>query len=136
MKILTTSIFIVTAIILSLNLSRFCYLKRQFISDHELIKGAIGFEMKIYESRRIKNSYEIKYSTISDFLDKNPNCCSLKNWWEEDIFDALLGKMLGYYISQVRMKYKLYNDEEKTYYNSYILISSCSKIVGRRGIES
>ena len=126
----------VLAVIQALNFSRFCYSKGEFMSDRELIDLAIGYELKIYESVRIRNHYEIEYSSIADFMRKNPNCCAIRNWWGENRGEQFLGKIFGFYRSEVSMKFKLYDDWEKPEFFSDVYISECGEIAGRRAHES
>ena len=67
----TWLLLIVPVVLVSLNLSDFCYRDMRFHSDDEIVRSAIE------KALSVNYAQEIKYKDSNDVMVRNPDCCKI-----------------------------------------------------------
>lgn len=135
---------------LGLNYSGYCYEKKRYIDDKEKLEIAVTYILEgyprvvdIYEQRGNKLIFmdrdfpknPIRYNSITEFLEMNPDCCEVTNYSKGDFEEkgskiSLSSRLYGSISSFVRVRHKV------RYYDSdgdvititeepYIAITNC-----------
>lgn len=110
-----------------LNLAGYCYSQKRFYSDEELLRKTIKHSLRNYdltierwkeEGDRNINSLKalprgaelISYSSVDDFIQKNPNCCSIEKFYGGLLGDGggNGGSYLSAFLFHYHVKIKIY----------------------------
>jgi hypothetical protein len=89
-----------------LNVTGFCYAQRRCLSDQELIKIAIEFNLQWPHA----GNDPITYSSANDLLLKNPGCCVVLRGDRGLVENLLSGRwvrIFGWYIAAVELWYQV-----------------------------
>ena len=106
----------------SMNYSGFCFAEGRYLSDEERIRLYLELSMRNtyrYQERGSIKDYEyIKYSSVDEFLEKNPDCCGVNIKKGYDLapprfLDRITGFNSGKIISIEFPAYKLSNNGKK-----------------------
>lgn len=119
-----------------LNHTGYCYVQDRHLSDEELIDVAVN-RVLYYRNGLLLSRPDagyVVYSSYSDFLAKNQNCCSVYRWRAGDRNTSRFGKgqmlsrTLGHYYVVVRVIY-LNNarDEKRRFASADVAVTKCGK---------
>jgi hypothetical protein len=126
--------------IYSLHTNGYCISERRFVTQSEMIKTAVESELFMlsqsqkFEDETLKqNDLVTHFSSVDDFLQRNPDCCSLvgnKNNYE--IYGSY-PIIVGHIANSVRLEYQFeYRNQQgilaSRSHTQEIPISSCAKI--------
>ena len=114
-----------------LNLTNFCYRDKRFHGENELISVAINLNIARFDSKGERNK---AYSSVSDFLSQNPDCCKL--YYNDDLMHVgFLGRLIGLRYVVVNVFYKMSDTADVyKYYGSWVKMNSCGEALDTKGI--
>jgi hypothetical protein len=108
MAVVGLVVFVITRV---LNLSGFCLSQGRFLTEREIIEiGASD-----YLRRYLPLNYEkfeptdrpVAFTSIDDFMSKNPDCCSVTPTGRDDGEPPLFHRLSGRFAGFARIEYKL-----------------------------
>ena len=126
--------------IYSLHTNGYCISERRFVTQSEMIKTAVKSELFMlsqsqkFEDETLKqNDLVTHFSSVDDFLERNPGCCSLvgnrNNYEIYGSYPIIVGQIAN----SVRLEYQFeYRNQQgilaSRSHTQEIPISSCAKI--------
>jgi hypothetical protein len=129
-----------TFAIYSLHTNGYCIFERRFVTQSEMIKIAVKSELFMlsqsqkFEDETLKqNDLVTHFSSVDDFLHRNPDCCSLVgNINNYEIYGSY-PLIVGHIANSVRLEYQFeYRNQQgilaSRSHTQEIPISSCGKI--------
>jgi hypothetical protein len=125
------AVFVVLGVFELLSLTNFCYRDTRFYDENELISAAIKLNIAMFSSQGERNK---AYTSVSDFMSQNPNCCKL--YYNNDLmYVTFLGRFIGIRQVVVNVYYKM-SDAADIYkfYDSFVRMNSCGDVLGTMGI--
>lgn len=124
----------------AMNYAGYCVADGRFLNDKEKVSAAISYinsldTVSIVIDNQLETLPQIKYKSVADFLEANPNCCKVGlSGFSADLWNpTFLEKAQGLYADRVQVRFKLLftdkagttqtTDEEWDY-----VIGNCGKI--------
>jgi hypothetical protein len=120
-----------------LNFTDFCYSERRYLGDEGLIDATIRYELE-QASRKGFN----KYTSVAQFHEVNPKCCTMMKWGDPVVrtgsrgFAIWMRRILGDYFIVVDLKYRIKDEGSEQFDSAHYLINSCGRprsVVSRWG---
>lgn len=114
-----------------LNFTGFCYAEGRWLSDADLIRGAIEYTLRRAPPR---GSDDIKYSSVDDFLERNRDCCRVLRHDREEfegIADGHWVRVFGWYILTVKVWYQMKVVGPNNFADSTVVMTSCGEFSER-----
>lgn len=132
-KIILYSLYLMIFLWQSLNFTGFCYKKQRFLTNDELIKYAVLYEIKSNISS-IYQSSQSNDELVKVFFDEyGRKCCSIYHWsnaWEPMPL-GILGTTFGFHVSTIFINYE---DKSKMIsVHEMLAIDMCGNIRERSG---
>jgi hypothetical protein len=114
-----------------LNLTNFCYRDTRFLGENELISAAIKLNIARFDSQGERKK---AYTSVSDFMSQNPNCCKL--YYNNDLmYVTFLGRLIGIREVVVNVYYKMSDTADiYKFYDSFVKMNSCGDVLDAKGI--
>jgi hypothetical protein len=116
-----------------LNFTGFCYSQGRYLSDQELVEIAIKRNVPSLSGTRESTGNNM-YTSLEDFYRQNPDCCELAKWGHH-FTNNIAVRFFGFYVAVAEIWYRVSSGEKYNYYDSYVLMNACGKIVGTKGIQ-
>jgi hypothetical protein len=121
----------VLATIEYLNFSGFCYSQMRWLSDADLIRHAIQYNL---QRAPTKEAGDTRYDSVEAFLDRNQNCCKVLRQDRGEFEGVLEGRwvrLFGWYILVVRVWYQIKEVGPNNFVDSSIAMTSCGQFSER-----
>ncbi|MEM8872195.1 MAG: hypothetical protein AAF848_10145 [Pseudomonadota bacterium] len=124
------SFFAVTAII-SANFSGYCFEEHRYLSDEELINGALSRGSYIGSARLAFESGKISsvpsFGSKDAFLEAFPDCCEIVGEEHQKNRQPFWRKAVGDFRGYVSISYELdgVNDENVAFGPRYVAVTNC-----------
>jgi hypothetical protein len=124
------AVIVVLGMLEFLNLTNFCYRDTRFHGDNELTSAAIKLNIARFNSQGERNK---AYSSVSDFMSQNPNCCKL--YYNSGLMHVtILGRLIGIREVVVNVYYKMSDTADiYKFYDSWVRMNSCGDVLGTMG---
>jgi hypothetical protein len=113
------------AIIECLNFSGFCYSQARWLSDADLIRHAIQYNL---QKQPKKGDGIVEYDSVETFLDRNRNCCVIlrRDRGEfENVLDGIWVRLVGWYVLVVDAWYQFKETGPDNFIQSAVAMTSC-----------
>src|SRR5688500_7970179 len=140
-----------TAVLSSLNASRFCFREERILGDGEFLRTVARNFVELIQSseqhwrtllrtndpdRNYSHAYVINYKNVDEFYDKNPNCCQIGRFdgpKEPIKAPGLFHIISGHVASIVTINYDVYfrigdGAIETQKRGDYVWVNSCGDI--------
>ena len=111
-----------------LSFTSFCYADKWFYDDDYFLSVAIESEMKV---SRQYDLTAVQYESVSDFLSKNPDCCTVSRWEGRYREAEVLSKIFFFPRIFVYLKYSKYDPTEDWDYDAYYILDACGTNLDR-----
>lgn len=117
---------------LTLLYNGFCLREGRWLSEEELIMNAMQYAYKHYPPSRItipnhgrkRITKPIVYNDFEDFVERNPDCCSLSDVGRKGLTVSTLSRLSGSYARFVRVEFRV--DSETHHKNKgFIAVKNC-----------
>lgn len=105
-----------------LSFTSFCYADKRFYDDDYFLSTAIESEMKL---TRAHDPTAIQYASVSDFLSKNPHCCTVSRWEGRYKEAEVMSKLFFFPRIFVYLKYRRYDLSNDWDYDAYYVLDAC-----------
>jgi hypothetical protein len=125
------AIIVVLTVFEFLNLTNFCYRDTRYHDENELISAAIKLNIAMFNSQGERNK---AYTSVSDFMSQNPNCCKL--YYNNDLmYVTFLARLIGIREVVVNVHYKMSDTADiYKFYDSFVRMNSCGDVLNTKGI--
>lgn len=106
------AIVAVLGTLLTLNYVGYCVPEGRFLSKQELVDIGLrdyfpSYPPLNYTGFQAQVKQPIVYSSLDDFVARNPDCCSLTSTARKGMTPTLFHRLLGHFASFVKIEYKL-----------------------------
>jgi hypothetical protein len=105
--------------------SGICFSKKMRMSDETYIRSAV--------QSIILNELASEHLSVDDFIDKNPNCCSVDRFGGNNVGNILFS-LIGKYRVIVNIHYPIFEKNIRKIYYSEYFVSACGKVGFESGI--
>ncbi|MEM7494514.1 MAG: hypothetical protein AAF296_14130 [Pseudomonadota bacterium] len=130
--VMLLSFFAVTAII-SANISGYCFEEHRYLSDEELIHGALSRGPHISSARRAFERGKIphvpSFGSTDAFYEAFPDCCEIVGEEDQKNRQPFWRKAVGDFRGYVSISFELdgVKDEKVAFGPRYVAVTNCGK---------
>ena len=111
-----------------LSFTSFCYADKRFYDDDYFLSTAIDYETKL---TRAHYPTAVQYESVSDFLSKNPDCCTVSRWKGRYREAEVWSKIFFFPRIFVYLKFRKYDLTEDWDYDAYYILDACGTNLDR-----
>lgn len=112
-----------------LNFSGFCYSETRYLKNQEFVDAAVRHAI----ARLDRFPDHLTYSSAEDFHKINPNCCRIYKEGHSSLPEGTWVRIFGWYVAVVRVWYKVRENSPNNYYDSYVSLNACGKVLEFKG---
>lgn len=125
---------IVLGALASLNYSGYCVRDARFLTQAELVDAGVrdyfaSYPPPVY-SNFVRVTAPIPYSSVEDFVSRNPNCCELNPTGRQGETPGLFSRILGRFAGYVRIDYMLEEATNNVPHTNLVrvAVSNCGRV--------
>ena len=108
------------------NLAGYCHQERRYLSDGELIEKAA---LHILRDDPPYAQERWQYASVAEFIAANPDCCTVYRTGHDMLDHKMWERYLGWYYVMVELWYKVKNANPRDYYESFVRMDECGKVI-------
>jgi hypothetical protein len=120
------------------NVDGYCHSQERYLSDADMIRHAIRYSLERPPRERVSSPDIIQYSSVEEFMNRNPDCCVVRRQDRGTFENVLAGRwvrIFGWYVLVVDVWYQFKETGPNNFFEADIMMNACGEVGGPRCLD-